>query len=602
MGIKSPATEADRDALLVSGLHATALARRSQLGARLFLAALCASLMSSMTGFLFAVTWVALVSVSQFVDQKIWRPFRDPARIRAPNRAEWFGLYATSAQITLIYSTFPAVMWLKGGHAGMILSTLWLCAAFIHITLLMHHENRTFAAAAFPHAIFTLGLPLSAVYLGGLAEWEAAMIFFGNVIYLAHMAGAFNSLRNISLDMRKARQHALERQAAAEQASQAKSAFLANMSHEIRTPLNGVLGMAAALELSRLTPEQAQKVSVIRESGDLLLTILNDLLDFSKIEAHKVEFEKAPLSLRDIARRITSLHGLKAKEKNLQLSVVFDGDCDAPRLGDAHRIIQILHNLVGNAIKYTETGGVRLRIAVPGNAPDVVVIDVADTGIGLSPEAASRIFEPFVQADASTTRKFGGTGLGLSIVKGLVEAMGGSIDLDSAEGRGSTFTVRLPLPQAEAPVEETRPRPAAMAFPARRLKILIGDDNAVNRIVLKAFLEPCGHQLDYAENGAEVVEKFSRGAYDLVLMDIAMPLIDGVEAMKQIREEEDRRGAKRGAPIIAVSAHAMPQEVEEYLASGFDGYVTKPVSAERLHAEIARVTPEPARENPASAA
>ena len=324
--------------------------------------------------------------------------------------------------------------------------------------------------------------------------------------------------------------------------------------------------------------------------GDFLLSVLNDILDFSKIEANRIEIERAPFMLADIARKTGSLHALKAREKHIDFSVACEGDNGAPRLGDAHRIVQVLHNLVGNAVKFTASGEVRVRIIATNG--DDVLIEVADTGIGMSPEQAARIFDPFGQAESSTSRRYGGTGLGLSIAKGLVDAMGGNIAVSSEVGAGSTFRVRLPLPLAPAEAERrAAPRPAICEAPSlSELSVLAAEDNGVNRAVLQSLIGPaCRRRSHFAEDGAEAIAAFKARRFDVILMDISMPGMDGVEAMKAIRAIEAERAAAEPAPIIAVSAHAMRQQIEHYLAIGFDGYVTKPVNAGRLSAEIARV-------------
>jgi len=364
------------------------------------------------------------------------------------------------------------------------------------------------------------------------------------------------------------------------------------MSHEIRTPMNGILGMAAALEASGLTDAQQEKLKIVRDSGDLLMMVLNDLLDFSKIEANKVELEKAPFRLSEVACKVKSLHGLKAEEKGLKLRVDCEGDCEAPRLGDGHRILQVLHNLVSNAIKFTDSGFVLVRIDAPVSDAGDVVIEVKDSGIGMSDEQMLRIFDPFIQADVTTTRKFGGTGLGLSITRGLVTAMGGELDVRSSLGAGSIFKVAFPAALC-APDAMDAAEAAAQAETVQRtrrgLSILAGEDNAVNRAVLKAFLDGRGHDVRFAADGLEAVAEFKRGKFDVVLMDISMPRLDGPEALRQIRFLERELGADAPTPVIAISAHAMRQQIDEYLGMGFDGYVTKPIKSEALHAEIDRV-------------
>lgn len=590
---------AEKSASTMSALRATALARHHQLKTRLIIAVF-GVVMLWFAGYpRLSLVWFASVLASQIADTFIWRPVRNPAEGEALTRAHWGMICASAAMVTTVYSSLPTMMWFLWGASGKIFATVWLCGALLHVTMHMHHERKTFVAASIPHTIYFIGLPLYSIITGAApGRLGGAEILLADLLYIGHLVVAFREYRAGSEAMRAAREHALERQAAAEQASLAKSAFLATMSHEIRTPMNGILGMAESLKASELTEEQARKINVIRESGDLLLTILNDLLDFSKIEANRIEFEVAPFQLSDIARRVESLHGLKASEKDLALSISCEGEREGTYLGDAHRIVQILHNLVGNAIKFTASGGVNVRLSARSldEGKAVITIEVTDTGIGLSPGEAARIFEPFTQADATTTRKFGGTGLGLSIVKGLVDAMNGEIDLVSEQGAGAKFIITLTLDKAALDSAQGDDEGLAQDAPTRdplfNLRILAGEDNAVNRSVLAAFLVPHGHQVEFANDGLAAVEAFKNKDFDLILMDISMPVIDGVEALRQIRFLERDRGCVARVPAIAVSAHAMSQQIEEYLAAGFDGYVTKPIKADRLNAEIARVMAE----------
>jgi signal transduction histidine kinase/AmiR/NasT family two-component response regulator len=586
-------------ASVISALRATAIARRNQLKTRLVVAMVGAATLWAAGHSAAAAMWSAAVIVSQLIDSHLWAPVRRPDRTTEPTRGEWIAVCLSSAQVAIVYSAFPALMWTLWGEPGKIFAALWLCGSLLHVTMHMHHEQRTFLASAAPHALYFFGLPLISIVTGAdPGRWGGAAILVAGILFVSHLAVAFREYRAGSEAMRRASENALERQAAAEQANLAKSAFLATMSHEIRTPMNGILGMAEALASTGLSGQQSRQLEIIRESGDLLLTILNDLLDFSKIEAGRIEFEAAPFRLSDIARRIGDLHGLRAREKNLTLSISCDGHCSTPFLGDAHRVVQILHNLVGNALKFTATGGVRVRLSggPDDGEPGPLTIEVADTGIGLTTEQIDRIFAPFTQADATTTRKYGGTGLGLSIVKGLVEGMKGGIEVYSQPGAGATFRVTLPLPVAEnagaGRAEETCVDcglAKSDCIVPRNLRILAGEDNPVNRAVLAAFLAPYEHEVTFANDGLAAVEDYKSGEFDLILMDISMPVIDGAEALRQIRFIERQRGATRKVPAIAISAHAMRQQIDEFMSAGFEGYVAKPIKTERLAAEIARV-------------
>ncbi|MFN6978865.1 MAG: ATP-binding protein, partial [Gemmobacter sp.] len=365
-----------------------------------------------------------------------------------------------------------------------------------------------------------------------------------------------------------------------------KSRFVANMSHEIRTPLNGVLGMAEVLERSVTDPEQARMVATIRDSGALLLNVLNDILDMSKIEADRLDLERIPFRPAEIAGRVSGLHVLRAGEKGLDFRIAATGDADRPRLGDPLRVTQILHNLVSNAVKFTETGAVGITIAAAPGGP--VVLTVEDSGIGMTEAQCARIFDDFEQADSSVTRRFGGTGLGMSIVRRLVGMMGGTIAVASRPGQGTRVTVTLPLPEAaEAP-------PAAPAETAlvdlAGLRILAADDSATNRTVLRAMLRTFGVEAVIVEDGRAAVEAWAPGRFDIVLLDISMPVLDGLGALAAIRAQ----AAEAGEPpphAVAITANAMADQVAQFLAAGFAGHVPKPFQRAELAAALAAALP-----------
>ncbi|WP_425408921.1 ATP-binding protein [Hyphococcus sp.] len=574
---------------ILSGLISTAQTRRRQLATRIVIAAVGAAIMWAAVDPFYAKFWFAVLIISQATDDFVWKGFREPERSSAVTKLEWLVLCGSAAQASLIYSLFPVALWWLWGPSGKAFAMLWLAGALLHVTMHMHHEKRTFIAASLPHALYFFGLPVYSLFTGlepGRAG--AAALLVACLLYLSHLVSAFKEYQASSAGMRQSREEALKRQAAAEYASEAKSAFLANMSHEIRTPMNGIIGMADALNAEDLTDSQREKIQAIQDSGDLMMMLLNDLLDISKIEANKIVIENAPFTFEDIIRKVKNLHSQSAKAKGLEFSVICKGDCSAARLGDGHRLLQVLHNLVANAVKFTSAGKVSVVIMPPAQEDGDTRIDVIDTGIGVTKEQAARIFQPFTQADASTTRKYGGTGLGLSIAKGLVEAMGGAISVASKPGAGSCFSINIPMPLAPADAVRTA---ASGGYKTEDggltgLRVLVGEDNVVNKAVLGAFLKERRHKVQYADDGLAVVDAFKNGAFDVILMDISMPVLDGTEALRQIRFLERERRENSPTPIIAVSAHAMTRNVEEYLAQGFNGYVTKPVKSAALHAEI----------------
>jgi len=373
-------------------------------------------------------------------------------------------------------------------------------------------------------------------------------------------------------------------QLSAEQANQAKSAFLATVSHEIRTPLNGVLGMAQAMRREPMSADQADRLKVLQQSGATLLTLLNDLLDMAKIEAGKVQLEPLDFDPEALARGACSAFAGIAVEKGLDLHFHKEGE-PAHYHGDPTRVRQILYNLIGNAVKFTDHGHVTVRLVFGAAGFELAV---EDTGIGFSDEARASLFEKFGQADATTTRRFGGSGLGLPISRELANLMGGDIAVESRNGEGSTFRVTLPLPLATAPVVA----PAAATTEAladmadQPLSILVAEDNPTNQLVLRSLLGGDDFSLEVVEDGRLALEAWRKGAFDLILMDINMPIMDGVSATRAIRAEERAEGRAR-TPIIALTANAMDHQKHDYLAAGLDAHVSKPIEVVALFSAIA---------------
>jgi two-component system, sensor histidine kinase len=367
-----------------------------------------------------------------------------------------------------------------------------------------------------------------------------------------------------------------------------KSHFLANMSHEIRTPLNGVLAMAEVMAMDNLAPAQRERLSVIRESGAVLLGVLNDVLDLSKIEAGRLEIQDRPFDIAQLAQTIREIYAPQARDKGLAFEVAVAPEAQGLWRGDVDRLRQILGNLIANALKFTLEGAVAIRFASAEDGSGLR-IDVADTGIGISPDILPRLFDKFVQADSSTTRRFGGSGLGLAICRELSTLMGGSIKVQSREGRGSTFTVLVSLPREETPVEihYVDDGHASVEQPADAscLRVLAADDNPTNQKVVEAVLAPLNAEVVLVSDGAACVEAWKAAKFDIVLMDIHMPGMDGVEAARAIRALETSEGRQR-TPIVAVTANALAHQVEGYLAAGMDGHVAKPIEVTKLYAAI----------------
>ena len=372
----------------------------------------------------------------------------------------------------------------------------------------------------------------------------------------------------------------------AEESNQAKSRFLANMSHEIRTPLNGVLGMAQLLLRGERDPRRTQMLEILTTSAKSLISIIDEILDVSKIEAGKFQLESIPFSLREVSESTSNLYRAEARNAGLELVERFEAD-DLPALvGDPARLRQVLANLVSNALKFTKRGTVTLHMRCLGveDARASISLEVADTGVGIEPQALERVFERFNQADTSTTRRYGGTGLGLAISKQIVEMMGGTIEASSEVGVGTRFDVRLELP-LYTDLEVATPR--APEPPAEdgglSARILVAEDNEVNQIVARGMLESLGCRVDIAPDGRAAVEMSDAGEYDLILMDCHMPEMDGWQATVTIRA---RAGAAGRIPVVAMTATAAAEERQRCTAVGMDEYISKPVDLDELRAVI----------------
>jgi PAS domain S-box-containing protein len=386
----------------------------------------------------------------------------------------------------------------------------------------------------------------------------------------------------------------LAARATAEAANQAKSEFLANMSHEIRTPLNGVIGVAAALARTDLTADQREMLGLIESSGVTLERLVSDVLDFSKIEAGRLEIETRAFDIRAELDDLVEVYRLRAQESGLRFNAEFGDRARGDFLGDSVRLRQVLGNLLSNAVKFTVEGEVSLRVHVHEAAlaaePSRLVLEVRDTGVGFDAAFASSLFQRFSQADGTITRRFGGSGLGLSIIRGLVALMGGEIHAESEAGRGSTFTVDLPLPRRRplADYDAAGAGPCTAPLDASRtrrlagLRVLLAEDHPVNQRVVQLILGPFGVELITAGDGEEALEAFGAGCFDLVLMDMQMPVMDGLTATRAIRELEARAPERGRTPLLMLSANAMQQHHEAATACGADGYLAKPVTVASL--------------------
>jgi signal transduction histidine kinase/ActR/RegA family two-component response regulator len=469
----------------------------------------------------------------------------------------------------------------RGDAGARLFAVVLIGTSVVQILLRFYASPRMFLAAMLPHAalLALAGLGLSAGYLAAgdylMALTPLAALLTSAVVLLParrRLAEAWGRL--------------VAAKQAAEAASHAKSEFLATMSHEIRTPLNGILGMAQAMQSDELTALQHERLGVVRSSGETLLDLLNDALDFSQIEGGRLAINSVEFDVEAVTHGAVASFTPIAAQKGLAFEFSIDEAAKGRFLGDPVRLRQILYNLAFNAVKFTDRGGVAVCIS---HADSAVRIEVADSGVGIPADRIGGIFDPFVQADGSATRRHSGVGLGLAICRSLAELMGGRIDVSSVEGKGSIFTVSLPLERVTAPaaIATAAPAPDEATATVQPIRILAAEDNQVNQLVLRTLLSQVGLEPTMVENGAEAIEAWKTHSWDVILMDIQMPVMDGVAATREIRRFEGA-GHLHRTPIIAVTANAMSDQVAAYEAAGMDMVVPKPLDAAKLFEAIER--------------
>ncbi|MET0207419.1 MAG: ATP-binding protein [Burkholderiaceae bacterium] len=478
---------------------------------------------------------------------------------------------------------------------GALMTTVMGLAAFTMVSL--SHWAR--AQALFSSLVFA-PLVLRLVLQDSAVAWLSAggLVMFWLLTTTESRRVESRNSELLRLRIEQARQAELSQQAlhAAEETSSSKSRFVAVMSHEIRTPLNGILGMTQLLERSDLSGQQREQVDIVRRSGRHLLSLVNDILDLARIESGKLVVEAHPVDLREVVSDVCRLLGETARAKGLSFDVRVAPHLPERAMGDASRIQQVLHNLVGNAIKFSDQGGVTVDVAtvLDMRAGTLLRFAVRDTGAGIPANQMERIFAPFEQVQDSKPRRREGTGLGLTISRELARAMGGDLRCESSPGQGSVFEFTLPLQAcapAEMPVEAPRHAVPVRPLPQLSGHVLLVDDSPVNLLVATTMLQRCGLTVEPAEHGLEALEKLRAQRFDLVLMDCQMPEMDGFTATTTWRQEEARRLLAR-TPVVALTASAVNDDRHRCLASGMDDYLVKPFEIEDLLAIVTRHLPQ----------
>ena len=520
--------------------------------------------------------WFAAVLATQTLDWAIFSRFRHRPEWQ-PDRAYLVLCCATTVLGVAVYAAMTAYLWFYGGDVGRVFAMVQCAGGLLHVSLHMHHARPILISAVLPHATYFFGLPVFSAVNG--QNWQELLIAIGCLLYMSHLVVAVRQSSMTTGALQSARDAEQSARRKAEVANAAKSDFLAVVSHEIRTPMNAVISAANLLRRTRLDGQQREHVAMLIDAGDVLMGLLNDVLDFSKIEAGKMELESAEMIVRDRLSTVVRLWEPRALANGVRLKVRVAPEVPVAVLTDPLRVQQILFNLMSNAVKFTEDGDITIRVGWDGARLNMAV---TDTGCGIPADRLGQIFNSFEQADIGTTRRYGGTGLGLSISRKLAELMGGSLTVDSVEGEGSTFSLSLPVTAVEAAaVAPVRPAEAAGSLQGR--SILAADDHEVNRRILQLLLEPHGCRLTLVENGAEALEAASGQRFDAILMDMQMPVMDGLEATRRIRD-----GAVNGdTPVIALTANALDLHRAAWDAAGVHAFLTKPIDPVMLTATLA---------------
>lgn len=511
--------------------------------------------------------WFVCVVIGQLFDHIVFSRIRKRGADR-PRAVVRLTACATLFANGVIYNSIAAYLWATGGGSQMVFGSVLVAGALLHVTIHLYHEREVLISAVIPPAVYFLALPLA----HGIATAQATdlLVAVGCLLYMAHLVVAVRQSSQTNHAIQVAQEEAQAERDRAEIASAAKSDFLAVVSHEIRTPMNAVVNSANLLQRSTLDAAQREQVVMLRDASEVLIGLLNDVLDFSKIEAGKMQLEEATVDLVDKLEALERMWSPKAAANGVALEVRLSNSLPRHVRTDPLRLQQILFNLISNAVKFTGSGKIEVVVDWDEEASRLNVC-VIDTGCDIPEDRLPYVFDLFEQVDAGVTRRHGGTGLGLAITRKLTELMGGTISVESREGVGSKFSLSVPMVVVAAPVRSTVAHAATPL--SRPLQILVVDDHPMNRKIVGMLLEPLGFILTYAEDGRQAVDHASIQRFDAILMDMQMPVMDGLTATNTLRSQ----GRNRTTPVIALTANALEAHRAAWAAIGVMDFLTKPI-------------------------
>lgn len=569
-----------------------AVTRQRELKTRLSIASFIALTGWFLSPTAWPIAWLFAVFVTQLVDAKLFSPLRQHEEFKpsATLRAVLIG--SVTANVA-VYASLAIYLWFSGDAAGKVFGMLMLAGGMLHVSVHMHDVRAFIIASIIPYSVYFLGLPILQAILS--REPLDLLIAVGGVLYMTHLGVTIRQGSQSTQALKDANEQARAAAERANIANSAKSDFLATISHEIRTPMNAVISAGQSLNRTQLDLAQRDQVEMLLDSGGILVALLNDILDFSKIEAGKMELNPASVDVPERLKAMQRIWSERAEQAGSELRLTIDDSVPSALSVDPLRFQQIVFNLVSNAVKFTQDGHIDVR-ARWSAAENMLEVEVEDTGCGIPADRLGAIFELFEQADARTTRRFGGTGLGLAISRRLAELMGGTLVARSEVGQGSRFIAQIPCGLAEV-VEAPSPDELPVGSIAG-LSILVAEDHPVNRKIIGHVLEPFGAVVTFAENGALAVEQCRSAQFDVILMDMQMPVMDGLEATRQITSEN----LALTTPIIALTANVLDVHREAWAQVGAAGFVAKPIEHNLLIKTILQCVQASRQAGPASAA